>query len=124
MNGFLIISIEYEPFNDKTVCYFRTEAFHSLSHLGNGPLLTPAERTALSQSLERFHTYQHDLDYQSNSPDIVSRWTVAFFTPEDVQNPLYKSNAYLHRLNAVKYLGPIFHALCQPTPRNGLKELS
>jgi hypothetical protein len=66
MNGFLIISIERQPWTDKTVCYFRIEAFHFLSHLSSGPLLTPAERMALCQSPKRFQASHHGLDSQSD----------------------------------------------------------
>jgi hypothetical protein len=92
------------------------EAFHSLSHLSGGPLLTPAEQTSLSQSLEQFQASHNDFDSQSNSPEILLQSILVFLTPEDPQHPLYKRNAYLHHLNHFKYLEPISHALASQCP--------
>jgi hypothetical protein len=102
---------------------FGMEVFHSLSHFNRGPLLTAAEQTALSQGLERFQASHRDLDSQSNSPDILSQLILAFLTPKDLQNQLYKGNAYLRHLNHVKYLELIFYVLCQRVPRGGFPQL-
>jgi hypothetical protein len=68
--AFLTFSIKCQPFNDRTVCYFGTDAFHSLRHFSGGPQLTPAGRMAISQILERFQASHHDLNSHLNSPDI------------------------------------------------------
>jgi hypothetical protein len=82
---------------------FRDGDFHSLSHLRDSPLLTPAERMTFFLTLERFQASHHDPDSQTNSPDILSQWILDTYSAHrttimrDVACSL-KSHSYLSRL--------------------------